>query len=1613
MANDIQITLTVNTKGQLLKHTAKQMKDLGTETKKTTAATEKLGKTRDKNNRLEKGTAQISSNVTKNFSKMQQNIDGGGSGGLVRAYALLAANVFALTAAFGVLSRSAQIDTLIESMDVLTTQGGSNIEVLSRKMKEAAGNSIDLAQAFRQVSLASSAGLNTAEIEGLTLVAKGAAISLGRNLPDAMDRIFRGAIKLEPEILDEIGLFVRVDEAARKYGQTIGKSASALSQTEKRQAFLNEILEQGTRKFEEFAEKVQPDPYSRLAGALADIAQTGLSLVNMVLGPLANILGNNLPLLGTLFGVLVFTLVKKAIPALGQFNKGLADSANQALKAANDFRDKYAQAMGAASKKNIDNINKEIAKIKERREELMKGGPANFQSRAKGAAESQLKFSRATSAKGKFDANKERMDILKNSLKHKRLTEESEKIIKKELGWRTKIQKNLAEQIKQEQKLVEQEKMVTEELKKGTFAYRERAKLQSNLASATMVSNATNMAETQGVRKGFNMLWKDVKKGTTVVDGQTVALTKTGRAMTLAKGSASILSVGISNMMATIMPWVMIMGVVVSLATAFGKWMGVGGKAAQDFDKELKNLDKTLDGINKRFAEQVARQNDQTGSYLQVTKGAQAFATAQLEISTQMETVITKFEEWEEQANWFVKWWDGFKNDLGKGFLPLPDDWSFINTKEMAAEEQLGRAIANKFLGYIRAGSKEQIELVNQLIEGQEGYFTIWSNTVTNEVLTAAETLRKTETDMSNILKENTNLKLVYNKAFREGITLQEAEKDMYGRGSSIVKNANKNEIALLNTRTAANEILNDYHESIMDFEIGIDEAGSTIAAVNEIEEEHKRIIDSLVSSYEGATEAIGKFTTAFLPKTKVDEVTGSLMQMSASLKDATDVQRDIFFTRIEDSPFAAIMNKEEIDIIKKGGDAAFEAFKNVRNEFEKVQKELLHMAQRQKELNNLQKHYNKLAVLGGAQKNRELKMLEESLKITERMAEIEFTTFNRAEGETDLKLRLIATELKAAEDAIEFKAIAAKYDMEAIEAAQLLGSFEKLRVAEINTRIQLASSEIQQQKEALKLSMKVLETEKEYAEMIANTDAEVSKNLRLGSLGEHKLGAFEAANREMEAAERSRDFASDELKMKKQMIQLERKLLVAKLSVLEKELGVYDAKTNPMGVNKSQILADFDAIAEIQNKIFGSEGQEAITVAYKGAMRKAVKGAFESDDVRAGMHAAAQLFGEFISKENRKPKTKWIPGEGDKPGMFETTVTASEFGWEGPMMAARGIMDDMIERSAAFGPEGEFVSNFTKGALAIGDSFLELRFQFEEISRITKDIEDETVKSEAERMGRASAIAGAIGTAFSGLGDMLAANSARKTAAIDAEIEAEKRRDGKSKESLAKIAAMEKKKDALARKSFEQQKKVQMAVTVANTAAAMIAALAPDPMGFGNNPVGWAMAGLAAATGALQLAVISRQKYNGGSASDIQKPATTLSIGARNNTVDVSRGATGGELGYLRNQRGVGSNANNFNTGAAGYKNYSAGGEGIVVGERGPEVITPSVPIDVTPNDKIGGTANVNFTINAVDASGVEQLLLEQRGNIIGMIREAAHNTGNDFLEDVDTQALGGTGVY
>ena len=307
-------------------------------------------------------------------------------------------------------------------------------------------------------------------------------------------------------------------------------------------------------------------------------------------------------------------------------------------------------------------------------------------------------------------------------------------------------------------------------------------------------------------------------------------------------------------------------------------------------------------------------------------------------------------------------------------------------------------------------------------------------------------------------------------------------------------------------------------------------------------------------------------------------------------------------------------------------------------------------------------------------------------------------------------------------------------------------------------------------------------------------------------------------------------------------------------------------------------------------------------------------------------------------------------------------------------------------EQLKKLGPEGELIASVVEGAMIMGESF----------SAAFDTMNDKSATT-GEKM---QAGLQAASSALNAIGGIMAANSRAQIKEVDNQIEAEKKRDGKSASSLAKIAKLEKKKEQMAKKAFEVNKKMQMAQAVAGTAAAVIGALGAKPWG----PWNFALAGLVGAMGLAQLAVISGTSFQGaGSGAATPSGPTAITAGGRGSSVDTAKSqSASGELGYLRGDSGMGG-INNFKPAFSGYKHRAGGG--YVVGEQGPEVFMPETPGNIIPSGQgMGGTTNVNFSIQAVDASGVEDLLVNQRGNLIGMMREAANSYGQDFMEGVDT---------
>lgn len=253
-----------------------------------------------------------------------------GLGGLVQLYATYAANVFALGAAFRALSEAMNITNMIEGLNQLGAQGGNALGSLAKQFVSITGGALSLREGVEAVSKASSAGLANTQILQISQSATKASQVLGVALPDAVNRLTRGIVKLEPELLDELGLFTKIGPAVEAYARNLGRTESSLSDFERRQAFALAVLKEAEDKFGKI--NIPTNPYDKLLATLKDISVVGLQLINTVLGPLVKFLSESPTALVALIALLGKNLLGRVVPIIGQYNKALETSANKAVE---------------------------------------------------------------------------------------------------------------------------------------------------------------------------------------------------------------------------------------------------------------------------------------------------------------------------------------------------------------------------------------------------------------------------------------------------------------------------------------------------------------------------------------------------------------------------------------------------------------------------------------------------------------------------------------------------------------------------------------------------------------------------------------------------------------------------------------------------------------------------------------------------------------------------------------------------------------------------------------------------------------------------------------------------------------------------------------------------------------------------------------------------------------------------------------------------------------------------------------------------------------------------------------------------------------------------------
>ena len=336
--NDVNVDIKVDDKGSL----------------------KKVGTSAHSADRRLKGAAQASSNASKNFSKMAQGI----SGGLVPAYATLAASLFAVDAVFRALKEAADMRVLLQGQQAFAASTGIAMTSVAKSVQAATEAQISFKEASQATAIGFAAGLSAEQMERLGAAATSAAKVLGRDTADAFDRLTRGVIKAEPEVLDELGIILRLDEATRKYAETLGINANNLTTYQKSQAVLNEVLEQAETKYEDVAASIQPNTYQQLAVAFTQVKETIQAIVSPALEVVANFLAGNVVAAGAVALLFFGSILKGLTPtteevaanAVSRFKsveQAIRDAKNEvvALKAEQEgMTERSGMAMGGAGK---------------------------------------------------------------------------------------------------------------------------------------------------------------------------------------------------------------------------------------------------------------------------------------------------------------------------------------------------------------------------------------------------------------------------------------------------------------------------------------------------------------------------------------------------------------------------------------------------------------------------------------------------------------------------------------------------------------------------------------------------------------------------------------------------------------------------------------------------------------------------------------------------------------------------------------------------------------------------------------------------------------------------------------------------------------------------------------------------------------------------------------------------------------------------------------------------------------------------------------------------------------------------------------------------------------
>ena len=158
-----------------------------------------------------------------------------------------------------------------------TMSGGvNNASIAIRKLRDATDGTLSSFDLFQQANNAMVLGVtkNSDEMARMFDMAQRLGDALGKDVKLSVESLITGIGRQSRLMLDNIGIIVKADKAYKDYAKEIGKTADTLTDSEKKQAFMNAALEAGREKLKFLPKETQDanKSFQQLNAAMSDLS---------------------------------------------------------------------------------------------------------------------------------------------------------------------------------------------------------------------------------------------------------------------------------------------------------------------------------------------------------------------------------------------------------------------------------------------------------------------------------------------------------------------------------------------------------------------------------------------------------------------------------------------------------------------------------------------------------------------------------------------------------------------------------------------------------------------------------------------------------------------------------------------------------------------------------------------------------------------------------------------------------------------------------------------------------------------------------------------------------------------------------------------------------------------------------------------------------------------------------------------------------------------------------------------------------------------------------------------------------------------------------------------